>query len=150
MISCFVCVVCILIRLASPRAVVHSFNLCKLWPLYVWQCLLGSTAVDDGWLDLMLDLTRARASRFKFLHNVHALLISDLTEDDVLAIQPGGNDGGDEELRAIAVRRKNIQRHKRLLGIMAMTHVFGPALAMDSMPGLVWARLKFSSANFSP
>jgi hypothetical protein len=30
------------------------------------------------------------------------------------------------------------------------TYVLGPALAMESRPGLVWVLLKFSSANFSP
>lgn len=36
-------------------------------------------------------------------------------------------------------------------GIAALrTHVFGPALAMESMNGLLWVSLKFSSANFSP
>jgi hypothetical protein len=32
----------------------------------------------------------------------HGLDIGDLTEDDVLAIEPRGDDGGDEELGAVA------------------------------------------------
>lgn len=31
------------------------------------------------------------------------LATGDLTEDDVLAVQPGGDDGGDEELGTVAV-----------------------------------------------
>lgn len=33
---------------------------------------------------------------------------------------------------------------------MKVSYVFGPALAMESMNGLSWVRLKFSSGNFSP
>src|SRR4051794_39251795 len=41
-----------------------------------------------------------------------------------------------------------LQRRERGKG--GRTHVFGPALAMESMPGLECDRSKFSSANFSP
>lgn len=61
-----------------------------------------STTVNDGRLEVELDLTSARASSLKSLDDIHALLVCNLTEDDVFAIEPGGNDGGDEELRAVA------------------------------------------------
>ena len=62
-----------------------------------------STTIDDGRLEVELDLTGARASSLKSLDDIHALLVCNLAEDDVLAIEPGGDDGGDEELRAVAV-----------------------------------------------
>lgn len=65
--------------------------------------LFLGTAVDDDGLELQLDLASAGSSVLKFSDNVHALLVRDLTKDDMLAIQPRGNDGGDEELRAVAV-----------------------------------------------
>ena len=61
-----------------------------------------STTVDDGRLEVELDLTGARASGLKSLDNVHALLVCNLAEDNVLAIEPRGDYGGDEELRTVA------------------------------------------------
>ena len=71
--------------------------------------LLGSTAVNNGGLDLVLNLTRAGTSCLEFLDDVQALLISNFTEDDVLAIQPGGDNGGDEELGAVTIKEENSQ-----------------------------------------
>ena len=42
-------------------------------------------------------------SSLQALDNPHRLLIGDLAENDVLAIEPRGDDSGDEELRAVAV-----------------------------------------------
>jgi hypothetical protein len=50
------------------------------------------------------DLSTARSGSLESLDNVEGLVISDLTEDNVLAIEPAGDDGGDEELRAVAVK----------------------------------------------
>lgn len=72
--------------------------------------------------------------------------VRDLAEDDVLAVEPAGDDGGDEELRAVAARSISISCMVK----GELTYVFGPALAMDRRKGLVCASLKFSSANFSP
>lgn len=44
---------------------------------------------------------RVGAVRLDFLDEV--LTRTDLTEDDVLAVEPRGNDSGDEELRAVGV-----------------------------------------------
>jgi len=68
----------------------------------MFVCLL-STAVDNGRLELQLDLTSTGTSLLEVLDNLHAVLICNLTKDDVLAIQPGSDDGGDEELRAVGV-----------------------------------------------
>lgn len=67
--------------------------------LFLW---IG-TGIDNGRLEVELDLTGARASGLEFLDDLHALGIGDLTKDDVLAIQPRGDDGGDEELGSVAV-----------------------------------------------
>ena len=37
------------------------------------------------------------------MDNPHGLVIGDLTEDDVLAIEPGGFHSCDKELRAVAI-----------------------------------------------
>ena len=52
-----------------------------------------------------MDLSAAGASSLKRLDDVEGLLISNLAEDDVLTIEPAGDDGGDEELRSIAEER---------------------------------------------
>ena len=105
----------------------------------------GSTTIDDCRLEVELDLTGAGASSLKSLDDVHALLVCNLAEDNVLAIEPGGDDGSDEELRAVAAMCQ-----WRLSSKLLMTYVLGPALAMERRPGLVCCLLKFSSANFSP
>jgi hypothetical protein len=64
-------------------------------------CLL-STTVDNGRLELQLDLTSTRTGLLKVLDDLHAFLIRNLTKDNMFAVQPGSDDGGDEELRAIA------------------------------------------------
>jgi hypothetical protein len=61
-----------------------------------------STAVDDGRLYGGLDGTAAGASTLEAVDNLLAGIIRDLAEDDVLAVEPGGDDSGDEELRAVA------------------------------------------------
>ena len=66
---------------------------------------LQNTGGDNGWLLVVLDLSGAGASCLKSLDDVEGLLISDLTEDDVLAIEPAGDNGGDEELGAVAVKK---------------------------------------------
>jgi hypothetical protein len=63
------------------------------------NCSLQLTAVGNG--NLLLGSTGRAAQLFNRLDKVHALL--DLTEDDVSAVKPVGNDGGDEELGAVAV-----------------------------------------------
>jgi hypothetical protein len=66
----------------------------------------------------------------------------------VLAIEPRGDNGGDEELGAVAKKGEMLilLYHCR----QRATYVLGPALAMERRPGLVCLYLKFSSGNFSP
>lgn len=55
----------------------------------------------------MLDSTRVGADSLDGADDLHRLDIAlgDTAEDDVLAIEPRGNDGGDEELGAVAVSK---------------------------------------------
>jgi hypothetical protein len=96
--------------------------------------LNGAATAADG-LDGLDDLVRLD------------IAVGDAAEDDVLAVQPRGDNGGDEELGAVAVRG--------LAGAdggvaVQQAYVLGPALAMESRKGLLWISLKFSSLNFSP
>lgn len=67
---------------------------------------LVATAVDDGGLDIGADGAGGGTETLDLLDNVHGLGISDLAEDDVLAIEPRGDNGGDEELGAVARKRR--------------------------------------------
>lgn len=108
---------------------------------------LQLSRLDNGWLLGVVDLAGTGASGLKSLDNVHGLLVSNLAEDDMLAIQPGGDNGGNEELGAVAKFRVS-ELISELMGGKA--YVFGPALAMERSPGLVCFLEKFSSANLSP
>jgi hypothetical protein len=64
---------------------------------------LQDTGLDNGRLLVVLDLTATAASGLKSLDDHQRLLISNLAEDDMLAIEPAGDNSGDEELGAVAV-----------------------------------------------
>lgn len=64
---------------------------------------LQLTRSDNGGTLAVLDGTAARASGLKSLDDVKRLLVSDLAEDDVASVEPRGDNGGDEELGAVAV-----------------------------------------------
>jgi hypothetical protein len=64
---------------------------------------LQDTRLYDGRLLVVLDLTAAAAGSLKSLDDSQRLLVSNLAEDDVLAIEPAGDNGGDEELGAVAI-----------------------------------------------
>lgn len=63
---------------------------------------LQLTTVHDGGLDVRADSTAARAKSLDLLDDLEGSVVGNLAEDDVLAVQPGGHDGGDEELGAVA------------------------------------------------
>lgn len=67
---------------------------------------LVATAVDDGGLDSGADGAGGGTESLDLLDNVQGLGISDLAEDDVLAIEPRGDNGGDEELGAVARKKR--------------------------------------------
>jgi hypothetical protein len=67
-------------------------------------CLgIDLAAIDNGGLLIIFDGAAPGTGRFQSLDNLHRLLIGDLTENDVLAIEPRGDDSGDEKLGAVAV-----------------------------------------------
>lgn len=112
-----------------------------------------TTAVDDGGLGSGADGAGGGAEGLELLNNLHGGLVSNLTEDDVLAIEPRGHDGGDEELGAVAMtgqKKWNVSGDSCETTTRVETYVLGPALAMDSRPGRLCLYLKFSSGNFSP
>jgi len=65
--------------------------------------LLRGTAVCNGWLERELDCTRVATSLLQSIHNLLALIISNLTKNNVLSIQPSCNRSRDEELAAVCV-----------------------------------------------
>nr|XP_003188721.1 hypothetical protein ANI_1_1028064 [Aspergillus niger CBS 513.88] len=69
-------------------------------PSVILENRLQLTAVDDGGLDGRADGAGGGAESLDLLHDLHGLGIGNLTEDDVLAIEPRGDNGGDEELGA--------------------------------------------------
>ena len=64
-----------------------------------WSCLTLPTVSDH---DPLRGFARLGSEALDLLDDVHAL--DDLTEDDVLAVQPLGLGGAQEELRAVGVR----------------------------------------------
>ena len=63
---------------------------------------LQLSRLDNSWLVVVLNLARSGSGSLKSLDDIQGLLISDLAEDDVLTIEPAGDNGGDEKLRAVA------------------------------------------------
>lgn len=55
--------------------------------------------VDDNILEGTV--THVRCNTVELVHDFAGSWVSDLTEDGVLALQPGGGNGGDEELRTV-------------------------------------------------
>lgn len=64
---------------------------------------LECTTVGDGGLRVMLDGATAGTNSLESLHNIHTRLVSHLAENDVAAVQPRGNHGGDKELGTVAM-----------------------------------------------
>ena len=64
---------------------------------------LQLTRVDNGGLLAVLDGTAGGTGGLDGLDNSQTLIIGNLAENDVAAVQPGSRDGGDEELGPVAV-----------------------------------------------
>ena len=60
---------------------------------------------DNGGFLAVFDLAGIATGGFDGFHNVERLLVRDFAEDDVLTVEPAGDDGGDEELGSIAVKK---------------------------------------------
>ena len=87
-------------------AIAPSYPTFRRIPVH-YTCLnprLLLARAGDGWRRLVLDGTGVAAGSLDRLDNALRLdvVIGNLAEDDVLAVEPGGDDGGDEELGAVA------------------------------------------------
>lgn len=69
--------------------------------------------VDDGRLLAILNGTTGGTGGLDSLDDLEGLIVSNLAEHDVAAVQPGGHDGGDEELGAVAVLDPLASVHSR-------------------------------------
>lgn len=113
---------------------------------------MAITAALNGGLLVVADLAGIAAGGLESLDNVHRLLVSNIAEDDVLLVEPASDNCGDEELGTVAIRA--ISR-SYTYQIKMSSYVLGPALAMESRPGVLCLRSSFlfnahSSLNFSP
>ena len=79
----------------------------------------------------VLDLASIAAGSLNRPNDPHGLLVSNLAEDDVLAIQPRGDDGGDEELRAVGVGAGIGHREEAGLGVSELEVLVFELLAVD-------------------
>ena len=68
--------------------------------------VLQLARVDNCGILVVFDLAGAAAGSFDGFYDVEGFLVCDFAEDDVLAIEPAGDDGGDEELGSIAGREE--------------------------------------------
>jgi hypothetical protein len=64
---------------------------------------LQLSRLDNGGLLVELHLATVIAGSLDGLDHGERLVVGNLAEDDVLAIEPAGDDGGDEELGAVAM-----------------------------------------------
>jgi len=89
--------------------------------------------VDNGGAGLVLDGTRARADSLEGLDDLHGLIVGDLAEDDVAAVEPRGDDGGDEELRAVGVGTSVGHGEQARLVVLQLEVLIGELLAVDGL-----------------
>jgi len=78
---------------------------------------------------------------FHLLHYVHTFC--HLSKDNVLSVQPGGDNGRDEELGPCELDLLCVSESRQTCEPL----VLGPALAIDKSPGRLCLSLKFSSTG---
>jgi len=98
------------------------------------QDLLSSTVLN-GRLLRELDLAATTARSLDGLDDGHALRIGviNFTEDDVLAIEPAGDDGGDEELRAVGVGASVSHGQQTRLDVLVLEVLILELLTVDRL-----------------
>lgn len=80
-----------------------------------------------------------RSKGFNLLHDIHAFC--HFPKDNVLAVQPRGDNGYDEELTSCEPDLWRTHESRQTCEPL----VLGPALAIDRSPGLLCSNSKFSS-----
>jgi hypothetical protein len=85
-----------------------------------------STILDEN---AGLGLARLGSLGLDSLDNIHA--INNLSEDDVLAIQPGGGNGGNEELGSIGARTSVGHRKETRDGVLDGEVLIGKTFSID-------------------
>jgi len=93
---------------------------------------LQGTAVNNGGARLILDLAVITAGGLEGHDNVHGVLV-DLAEDDVAAVQPRGDNGGDEELRAVGVGAGVGHGQQTGAVVLQLEVLIGKLLAVDGL-----------------
>jgi len=93
---------------------------------------LQDTGVGNGGARLILDLAVITAGGLEGHDNGHGVSI-DLAEDDVAAVQPRGDDGGDEELRAVGVGAGVGHGQQTGAVVLQLEVLIGKLLAVDGL-----------------
>ena len=90
---------------------------------------LADTRLGD--LDTAASPTAASALGLDGLDDVHA--VNDLTEHNVLTVEPAGDNGRDEELRAVRVRAGVGHRKQTRLGVLQLEVLVGKLGTVDRL-----------------
>ena len=126
------------------------------YPSSTRQCLvflirLLGTSVDDGWwVGGGLDGAAAGAAGLDGLDDALRLgvVVRDLAEDDVAAVEPRGHDGGDEELGAVGVGAGVGHREHEWLAVVELEVLVRELLAPDGLStGALYKQLSASRSS---
>jgi len=118
--------------------------------------LLGARLYDGRWPVLVADRSTRGTATLDALDHRHALLVTwhDLAEDDVTAVEPGSDDGGDEELASVGVWAGVGHGEEIRLVVLAVEVLVGELFTVDRLAtsalcdGVSDAYLRRASAIF--